>query len=251
MLTDFYQLAASEIVWLAIGAFLIGVEKAGIKGLSMAVVSIYAIILGGKTSAGLLLLLFILADGFAIRHYYRYAQMKIVRQLLLPAAIGVFIGAGLGKFIDDSLFKDMIAVIILSCLFLMVRPSFYSYSSKAARGPMMARGIGLLTGFSTMIANVSSPILAIYLLARQLPKKEFIGTIVWFFFLINLLKLPFHIWSWETIQLPTVGLALTAIPVIAAGFGIGLLIVDKIAEKSFRYLIIGVTLIAALKLLFS
>ena len=245
------QLLTSDMVWLIFGALLIGMEKAGLKGLSMGAVSIYAIILGGKSSVGLLLLLFMLADLFAVRHYYRSAQFKVLMQLLVPAVIGVIIGAILGKFIDDALFKDFIAWIILACLVLMLWPKFYDYSNVSAKRPLLARGVGLLTGFSTMVANVSSPILAIYLLALQLPKKQFIGTIVWFFFIINIVKLPFHIWSWHTVQLSTLEMALTAIPVLALGFVIGLFVIKKIAEEHFRWLIIGVTVIASLKLLFS
>jgi hypothetical protein len=247
--TEIAELASSELFWLALGAFMIGVEKAGIKGLSMAVVPIYALILGGKTSSGLVLLLFISADLLAVRHYYRFGQVDIVRHLLWPAVIGVLIGVVLGNYIDDALFKDMIALIILACLVLMLFPSFSSKSSISGRRPFWAQLIGLITGFSTMIANVSSPILAIFLLALKLPKKEFIGTIVWFFCVINLLKLPFHIWVWDTVHGSTLVSALLAIPFIGLGFLAGLQIVGRIAEQSFRYLIVAVTLIAALKLL--
>lgn len=226
-------------------------EKAGIKGLSMAIVPVYALILGGKTSSGLVLLIFISADLLAIRHYFRYGQRDIIRNLFWPAVIGILLGVILGNYINDALFKDIIAVIIIGCLALMAFPAVSRQPAEKIRRPFWANTIGLITGFSTMIANVSSPILAIFLLALKLPKKEFIGTVVWFFFLINLVKLPFHIWVWETIQPSTLLTLLYAIPFIVIGFLIGLQIVGRIAERSFRYLIIGVTLIAALKLLFS
>lgn len=245
---DLYQLATEDLIYLALGAFLIGVEKAGLKGLSMIAVSLYAIALGGKASAGLLLLLFMLADVFAVRYYYQEAQAKLIKQLLGPAMIGLLVGGVMGNMMDDALFKNMIAIIILLCLGLMAWPKFVmtKETGSNAIGPIV---IGLLAGFGTMIANVSSPILAIYLLAVQLPKKQFIGTIVWFFFIINFLKLPFHIWSWQTISWDTCSTALMAIPVIAVGFGMGLWLIKRIGEKSFRYLIIGVTLIAAVRLL--
>lgn len=249
MLNDLQQLPTAELLWLIFGALLIGIEKAGVKGLSMASVSIYALILGGKTSSGLVLLLFMLADLLAVRHYYRSARTDILLRILGPAAIGVIIGAALGSFIDDKLFKDMIAVIILVCLGLMVWPRFSRYATATAHRPLLGRSVGLLTGFSTMIANVSSPILAIYLLALQLPKKQFIGTVVWFFFIINIFKLPFHIWSWHTVTLSTFQLALTAIPVLGIGFLIGLFIIKRIEEQNFRRLIILVTLIASVRLL--
>lgn len=249
--TLFEQLLLSDIIWLAFGALLIGIEKAGVKGLSMPAVSIYAMVLGGKASVGLVLLLFMLADLLAVRHYFRAVRFEIVLRLLGPAVIGVVIGAMVGHYVDDRLFKDMLAVIILVCLALMFFPQFSTRSTTTAQKPLLGRAVGLLTGFSTMIANVSSPILAIYLLALKLPKREFIGAVVWFFFLINIIKLPFHVWSWHTVQLSTLKLALTAIPVIALGFLIGLAVINRIPEKGFRYLIIGVTVIASLRLLFS
>ncbi len=56
----------------------------------------------------------------------------------------------------------------------------------------MAIGItGILAGFTTMVANVSGPIMVLYLLALRLPKVAFIGTAAWFFLSLNLLKVPF------------------------------------------------------------
>ncbi len=249
MINSWQEVIASDWLWLVLGALLIGIEKAGIKGLSMVAVSIYALILGGKASSGLLLILFMLADLFAVRYYFTAARFKVIGMLLGPAIMGVFIGGMLGQYIEDVLFKDIIAFIILFSLALMTWPQFYSYVNTTAQNRLLSRAIGFLTGFGTMIANVSSPILAIYLLALRLSKREFIGTVVWFFFIVNFLKLPFHIWSWQTIQFSTLKLALSAIPVIALGFLFGLVLVRKIAEKNFRRLIIGVTLMAALRLL--
>ena len=243
------QLLTIEIIWLALGALIIGAEKAGIKGLGMITVTIYALILGGKASAGLVLLLFMLADLFAIKYYFKSAQWKIIFPLLLPSLLGILAGSMLGNAIDDEAFKNGISFVILSCLILILIPQLGHYFRSHSTNSILAIAIGFLTGFSTMIANVSSPILAVYLLALQLPKLQFIGTIVWYFFIINILKLPFHIWAWETIQWQTLSYALVAIPSIGIGFLIGLFFIKRVNESSFRYLIIGVTVIAAMRLL--
>ena len=60
--------------------------------------------------------------------------------------------------------------------------------------------MGLLAGFTTMIGNLAGAFSNIYFLAMRLPKNNFIGTAAWLFFLINSFKVPFHIWSWETIN---------------------------------------------------
>ena len=44
-----------------------------------------------------------------------------------------------------------------------------------------------------MVANVSGPIMVLYLLALRLPKVAFIGTAAWFFLFLNLFKLPFSV----------------------------------------------------------
>ena len=251
MFSTISHLASVELFWLGLGAFLIGVEKAGLKGLAMISVSIFALGLGGKASSGLLLLLFMTADIFAVRHYYDAANFLVIKRLIAPAAFGIIIGGLLGTIISDHLFKDIIAFIILISLGLIVLPGRNVNKLSSKQGDLLAIIIGALTGFGTMIANVSSPVLAIYLLALHLSKRVFIGTVVWFFFIVNILKLPFHIWIWQTIDWSTFRTALLALPVIVLGFALGLLIIKRIPERTFRNLILLVTLIAALKLLFS
>ncbi len=248
MFTALQDWTTVELIYLALGALLVGMEKAGFKGLSMLVVSIYAMVMGGKASAGLLLLYFMLADVFAVRYYYREASFSIVRKLLSPAVVGIILGTVLGQYIDDVIFKDVIAIVILTCLLLSVGPRWWEQQEGA---PGVIQTVGFLTGFSTMIANVSSPILAVYLLSLHLPKVKFIGTVVWFFFLVNFVKLPFHIWVWETIQWETVGYSLLALPLLGLGFVLGLFGIKRVSELSFRWLIVGVTFLAALRLLLS
>lgn len=248
LLTALQVYTTPELIYLALGALLVGMEKAGFKGLSMLVVSIYAMVMGGKASAGLLLLFFMLADIFAVRHYYQEASFSIVRKLLGPAAIGIILGAVAGQSINDAVFKDVMAIVILVCLGLSVGPSWWA-RGEDRRG--VVQGVGFLTGFSTMIANVSSPILAVYLLSLHLPKVKFIGTVVWFFFIINFFKLPFHIWGWETIQWETLGYSLLALPLLGLGFLLGLWGIKRVSERSFRWLIVGVTFLAAARLLLS
>lgn len=248
MFTVLQDWTTLELLYLALGALLVGMEKAGFKGLSMLVVSIYAMVMGGKASAGLLLLYFMLADVFAVRYYYREASFSIVRKLLGPAVVGIIIGAVVGQYINDIVFKDVIAVVILVCLLLSVGPRWWEQKEGA---PRVIQTVGFLTGFSTMIANVSSPILAVYLLSLHLPKVKFIGTVVWFFFIVNFVKLFFHIWVWDTIHWETVGYSLLALPLLGLGFVLGLFGIKRVSELSFRWLIVGVTFLAALRLLLS
>ena len=42
-----------------------------------------------------------------------------------------------------------------------------------------------------MVANAAGPIMIMYLLAMRLPKLVFMGTSAWYFFVLNLFKVPF------------------------------------------------------------
>ena len=67
---------------------------------------------------------------------------------------------------------------------------------------------------------------------------------------VNLIKVPFHILVWGTISWQTFLIDLAALPGIALGFWIGVKIIKLIPEREFRYFIIVMTLLAAIRLLY-
>ena len=97
-----------------------------------------------------------------------------------------------------------------------------------------------------MIGNLAGPVIGLYLLAMRFPKKEFIGTGAWYFLTVNLFKVPFHIFAWNTITLNSFLLDLALLPAIALGALIGVKAMSLIKEKTFRYLVISITFIAAI-----
>jgi hypothetical protein len=162
--------------------------------------------------------------------------------------LGVLIGVWVGKDISEIIFKQIMAVLILITLAIMVImerkksqdiPSHWAFSS----------GTGLLSGITSMIGNLAGSFADIYFLAMRLPKNEFIGTAAWLFFIINVFKLPFHIFVWKTIKLDTVGLNLILIPGIILGFFIGVKIVKRINNNAYRKFIFLATAIGALLIL--
>jgi len=100
-----------------------------------------------------------------------------------------------------------------------------------------------------MIGNAAGPIFSIYLLTMNFKKNDFMGTTAWFFFLINFSKMLLRIFFWHNISVKTIILGIAMVPSIAVGALLGMLIIKKLNEKYFRYVIIGMTGIAAVKLL--
>ena len=108
--------------------------------------------------------------------------------------------------------------------------------------------LGLMGGFATMMGNAAGPVMALYLLSMRLPKNTFIGTGAWFFFIVNVSKVPLHIWSWKTITPESFALDLMMIPAIALGAVFGIWLVRFFPERFYRVLVIATTLLSAILL---
>lgn len=109
--------------------------------------------------------------------------------------------------------------------------------------------MGVTGGFATMIGNVAGPVFAIYMLAMHLPKNAFIGTGAWFFLIVNFFKFPLQICVWNNIGWKTIIMDLMMLPAIAAGAFLGIWIVRKIPDKTYRAFIVVVTVLSAFLLL--
>ncbi|NOQ92190.1 MAG: TSUP family transporter [Flavobacteriaceae bacterium] len=244
-----YHFSFSKWLSVFVAIFLLGLAKSGIRGIGIIIVIILAFVFGEKASTGVLLPLLISADIFAVIYYNKHAQWNFIKKLMPWMMIGVLIGVWLGNFISENVFKKLMAVIIIGSVIIM----FYFENRKSINLPnniWFSGSSGLLAGFSTMIGNLAGPISNIYFLAMRLPKNEFIGTGAWLFFLINVFKLPFHIFVWKTITKESLVLNSVMIPAIVVGFYLGVRIVKLISNVNYRRFILFVTALGGFILLF-
>lgn len=245
-----FQLNSEQWFWVILCALFVGMAKTGVAGVGMLIVPILATIFGGKSSAGILLPMLSMADVFAVSYYHRHAEWKYILKLMPATVAGVLIGVFVGNEVNDQQFKHMMAIIILVGLVIMIWRERKKDLKAIPHNWIFSSMAGLLGGFSTMIGNAAGAIMSIYFLSMMLPKNSFIGTGAWFFLIINLFKIPFHIFSWGTIDLNTFTLDLAMLPVIMVGAFIGVRIVRFIPEKPYRIFIIVTTGLAAIKLFF-
>lgn len=228
---------------------MLGMAKAGLKGMGILVVTLMALVYEAKASTGILLPMLITADIIAVVYYRRSVRWDYLWRFLPWMVAGVLAGVYIGKGLPEDLFKKGMATIILFSVVLMFAWERYDKSNIPDK-IWFAGSMGFAAGFTTMIGNLAGAFSNIFFLANRIPKVEFIGTAAWLFFFINLFKLPFHIWSWETINLATLWIDLTLIPGIIVGFYIGLKIVDQFREYQFRKFILLMTALGAIVMLF-
>ncbi|UJF16137.1 sulfite exporter TauE/SafE family protein [Jeotgalibaca sp. MA1X17-3] len=238
-----------EIGMLIIAAVIVGFSKAGIQGASIPAVALMAIIFGGKQSVGIMLPMLLVGDLVAIKKYGKQANTKDVLRLLPPTILGVIAGAVLGNQMNDSQFKFLMGIILMVCLILLVFRSRSKEANTLSENTSLRWFVGMISGFSSMVGNAAGPIFSVYILAQNLQKQTMIGTAAWFFFIMNMMKVPFHIFLWKTITFETVKYIVFALPFIGLGAVIGIWVVRHISEHWYRRMIILTTAIASIRLL--
>ena len=244
-----FNLTSWQWLWLIAAALLIGFSKTGIGGVSMPVIPIIAGVFGGKASTGIILPMLIVGDVFALYYYNRHGEWVNIKKLLPWTIVGLMLGIIVGNYINDKQFKAIIAVSVFICLFVLVYTEKKGESLNIPNKIWFYALIGAGAGFTSMIGNAAGPLLTIYLLSMGFKKNSFLGTNAWFFFILNIFKIPLQIFFWHNISMSTLTLTVFMIPAIAIGATIGAIVIKRIKEKSFRYIIIGMTFIAAIRLL--
>ncbi|MEO5685471.1 MAG: sulfite exporter TauE/SafE family protein [Chitinophagaceae bacterium] len=240
----FAAYSVSNWLLIALAAFIIGLSKAGLKGIDMLNVTLMAIVFGGKASTGIVLPLLCCADIMAVVYYHRHAQWPLFWRLVPWMVIGILIGVFTGRDLDEAVFRKIMAIIIMLTVVIMVvmelRKTIIVPGNK-----LFTAGMGLVAGFTTMLGNLAGAFSNIYFLAMQTPKNNFIGTAAWVFLAMNFFKLPFQVLYWKNINTSTLSTDLVLLPALIAGFWAGLKIVAKIRDDNFRKLVIVLTLIGA------
>ncbi len=238
------NLNAESITIVVSVALLLGMAKTGVHGAGMLSVPLLAIAFGGKASSGIMLPMLLIADILGVWYYHRHASFKHLRILFPWAALGVIAGSWTGSYIPEEIFKDTMAFIILTSLVVMV---WLELGGKDKIPDTIYFGAiaGFLGGFTSMIGNLAGTVMVVYFLSMRLPKNNFIGTVAWFFLVVNWFKVPFHVWVWHTINTDSWLMALSLTPAIVLGAYAGILLVKKMTDQFYRWFIVGMTAVAA------
>ena len=245
----FASYSTISVALIFLSAFIIGLAKAGLRGIDMLNVTIMAIIFGGKASTGIVLPLLCAGDIGAVLYYNRHAQWNHFWKLVPWMAAGILIGVYTGRDIDETIFRKIMAVIIIVTVFIMLFLELRK-NVKVPGNPLFVSVTGIVAGFTTMLGNLAGAFSNIYFLAMRMPKNGFIGTAAWIFLVINLFKLPFQMIYWKNITANTLQTDLLLLPAVALGFWTGVKIVNRIPDDSYRKVVIILTLLGSTMIFF-
>lgn len=230
-----------------LAALFVGISKTGIGGLGMAAVVLFAQVMPAKQATGLVLPLLCFGDFVAVASYRQHAQWHHLWRLFPWTAAGVVLGYFALDWMSERQARVLIGGIVLGLVGLHVIRR-RAQGHEADHGAWFPPTIGVLAGFTTLVANAAGPLMVIYLLAMRLPKMNFVGTSAVFFLLLNLFKVPFMV-HLDLITVESFRLNLLLAPAVLLGTLIGRRILVKINQRWFENLALALSAIAGMKLL--
>lgn len=232
-------------------ALCVGLSKSGFGGVGMFTVLLMAKVVPAYESTGIVLPLLICGDVFAVSAFRKHAKWGHIWKTLPPAIAGIFVGYWLMPRIPRDKFGPVIGWIVLVMValqyFRQFRPSTFE---KIPHTRWFAWTMGAWSGVTTMMANAAGPVMALYLLAVNLPKYELVGTGAWFFLIINITKLPFssHL---GLINEHTLVLNLLLVPLVLAGIFLGRALIGRVPQKLFEQILLLSAALVSLRMILS
>jgi uncharacterized membrane protein YfcA len=247
------MLTLNLVIVLAIVGFLIGLSKTAFGGLGLVSAAILANFIPARESTGVLLILLITGDLFAIKLYFKHVEWKLIRSISGPVVVGILGGVLFLAFTGDAELRKTIGAIIVTLVLLFPVAQRLQSGDHAPllRFPnAIKNSLGTIAGFMSMVANSGGAPMSIYLLLNKNSKMTFLGNSAWIFFLINLFKVPF-ILALGILSLNSLDYLLPSMPAVVLGTLVGKKLISRVNMVWLQRVTLLGALLAGLRLLLS
>ena len=177
--------------------------------------------------------------------FRKYLVWKLIIPFCMFLPFGVYLGLTIFQNLDSQKIKFLIGAFIISTIVFQNLKK-----NKKVRIPKTFYYIlGFFTGVMNMLVGVIAPILAIIIRNNLTKKEEIVGTLGFFGFTGNLIKIfGFMFIGFEFYEYLT--LILLMIPSTILGSRVGQILLFKIDEKTFKVIFDAILFLLALRLLF-
>jgi uncharacterized membrane protein YfcA len=240
----------------SIAALIVGMSKTAFPGAALVATPIVATIVSGRAIAGTTLPILIAADVFAVTWYGRHTRWDLLRPMIIAVSFGFAAGAVFFAIVGSST-RPIELVIGVCVLLLAVMQTWRMVHRRQPVAPTVATAAiyGSSGGFTTFVANAAGPVLNTYLVRLGLGKDELVGTSAWFYFAVNIAKVPVYLalgaWSSGGPFFTGTTLAFDAVlfPAVLIGLFSGRRMLHKLPERAFLIGVLVLSAAGAIKLL--
>jgi len=223
--------------------FLYGFSKTAMPVAGVFAGPLLAAAIGATQGAGLMVPLLILGDLFALSYYRQHADWALIRKLIPGVLAGFVITGILFALLSTQALGRIIGVLILASVALEVWRRWTERHADEVAPMSSWVGIaffGTLAGMTTMAANAGGTAMTLYLLKMRVSMLAFMGTSAWFFFILNLVKVPI-VAGLGFMNGQTLVTSLWLSPLIVVGALVGVFTFRRMNEKVFTYVALALS----------
>ncbi|MFC6632990.1 sulfite exporter TauE/SafE family protein [Microbulbifer taiwanensis] len=222
-------LVLSPLFWLLAiaGVTLTGISKSGFAGgAGVVAVPLLALVMPVPLAVFLMLPLLLAMDIKTVQYYWRHADWVQLKSIVPAAVAGITVGGLLLGRLPEDWLKLLLGILsIVFALWQRLAPLLGAMKGAAWLW-------GGISGLTSTLIHAGGPPINIYLIARQLPKLDWLATAGIFFGIMNAVKvIPYLLTGDWTRDLFLMSLLL--LPVALAGVWLGRQIQGRISERQF------------------
>ena len=155
--------------------------------------------------------------------------------IVAAGVLGVPFGVAILKFADPSIIRIGIAVLIL----LLAAMSLKEFQGEIPFSGVLGVVAGFIVGATLTAFAVGGPLIVLFLLARNLGRRSVRGAMALYLLAIAGIGVVAYastgLYSVERLTL----VALVLVPAFL-GFGLGALLINRMNERIFRYVVLGI-----------
>ena len=228
---------------------LFGIAKSGLGG-SIALISIplMTIAMPLTQALGIILPILIFSDFIATYKYRKEFDLDTLKLIVPFAALGIIIGSFSFSYFSEELLKFIVG--LMGFFFAFHYFLFKKNKEEKSKKNFFKGSIcSTIAGFTSFCVHAGGTPTSIYLLPLRLKKEIYVGTRVFFFTFVNLIKLPFYL-HLSMMNYQTFEQSMVLLPIAIIGIYIGYRILKIIDEKLFYNIVYTLILFSSSKLLY-
>ncbi len=173
---------------------LVGLAKGGMgDALAWIGVPVLALVVSPVEAAAILLPILIFMDMISLVVWRKHGDWTTLKIMLPGALVGIAVGWATSALVPGNILRVVIGAVTIALLPRYFWDNFGPGAGRVVlpRGqrPLLASAWGTLSGYGSFVAHAGGAPFQIYALPLKLPPREFIGTSVRFFAILNAVKL--------------------------------------------------------------
>ena len=237
----FYAVAIPAVI-------ITGISKSGLGGgLGQLSVPLMAMFISPVAAAAIMLPILCMIDALNLWGYRKDWNRGDVALMVPGAIVGISIGALTYRYVDENAIRLLLGVVTI-----IFAAGFFLQNSADSEGRKPGKLVGVIcgtiSGFTSFIAHAGGAPVKFYLLPQKLSKRVFVGTHIFYFFVINQIKIWPYFWlgQFSTENLST---SLVLAPAVPIGVLMGWWLIKKVPIAQFYRIIYTLMFVAGGKLI--